>query len=250
MSQTTSAENDITFGYDDPRPARWQAATDAYAVGYWRHGWANRIERIARIDTASKKITLEKAPGYGIQPKKPYYVVNLLEEIDRPGEWYLDRQAGILYLWPPKDIAGADILISTLAEPLVTMKDVAHVRLDGFVIEMGTDNGIDVRDGRDVRITDCIVRNLRKNAINLNGQRNIVDRCQIYGIGQTGVAVSGGDRHQLTPGENAVRNCTIHDFGRWQRTYAPAVSLRDVGNITEHNRLLRRAAFGDPVQRQ
>ena len=28
-----------------------------------------------------------------------YYVFNLLEEIDQPGEWYLDRRAGVLYLY-------------------------------------------------------------------------------------------------------------------------------------------------------
>ena len=100
--RTTSAENNITFGYDDPRPERWLSAPDAYAMGYWYHGWANRIEKIASIDTANKKITLAKSPSYGIAAKKPYFVLNLLEEIDRPGEWYLDRQAGILYLWPPE----------------------------------------------------------------------------------------------------------------------------------------------------
>ena len=235
--QTTSAENDITFGYDDPRPARWLEAPDAYAVGYWRHGWANRIERIAQIDTDNKKITLANAPSYGIQPKKFYYVVNLLEEIDRPGEWYLDRQAGVLYLWPPEKLDGADILVSTLDEPLISLKNVSHVRLEGLIVETGADGGIVVSDGRDNRITSCIVRNVRKTAINISGSRNIVDRCTIYGIGQTGVSVSGGDRYQLTPGENVVRNCTIHDFGRWQRTYAPAIRLNGVGNVAIHNRL-------------
>ena len=235
--RTTSAENDITFGYDDPRPARWLAAPDAYAVGYWRHGWANRIERIAQIDTANKKITLENAPGYGIQANKPYYVVNLVEEIDRPGEWYLDREAGVLYLWPPEQINGADILISTLDTPLIALENTSYVRLDGLTIEMGTDHGVKVDGGSDNLIANCVIRNMRKNAVTVSGARNAVERCEIYGLGQMGVAVSGGDRHRLTPGENVVRNCTIHDFGRWQRTYAPAIRLSGVGHIAAHNKL-------------
>ncbi len=28
------------------------------------------------------------------------YVENLLEELDQPGEWFLDEHAGLLYMWP------------------------------------------------------------------------------------------------------------------------------------------------------
>ena len=235
--RTTSAENDITFGYDDPRPERWLRAPDAYAVGYWRHGWANRIERIAKIDTDSKKITLARAPGYGIQPKKAYYILNLLEEIDRPGEWYLDREEGIIYLWPPADIGQDRILISMVTDPVILLRNVSHIRVEGLTIEMGTDDGIEIAGGHDNLIANCVVRNVRKNGINLSGTRNGVVGCHIHGIGQTGVSVSAGDRQKLIAGENFVRDCSIHDFGRWQRTYAPAVRLSGVGNVATDNLL-------------
>lgn len=28
-------------------------------------------------------------------------LLNVLEEIDQPGEWFLDRKSGVLYFWPP-----------------------------------------------------------------------------------------------------------------------------------------------------
>ena len=235
--QTTSAENDITFGYDDPRPQRWLNAPEAYAAGYWRYGWANRIEQIANIDVQNRKITLAESPSYGIQANKPYYVLNLLEEIDRPGEWYLDRQAGVLYLWPPDDFEQGEILLSVLSEPILSLKDVSHVRLEGLTIETGAGDGIEISGGRDNLVTDCTVRNMREDGIALSGQSNGVVRCRIHGIGQTGVSVSGGDRSQLVAGENFVRDCRIHDFGRWQRTYAPAIRLNGVGNIVANNLL-------------
>jgi hypothetical protein len=102
---------------------------------------------------------------------------------------------------------------------------------------MGADDGIEIAGGHDNLVTHCIVRNLRKNAINLSGTRNGVTHCTISGIGQTGIAVSGGDRRQLVAAGNFVRHCTIHDFGRWQRTYAPAIRLSGVGNIAAHNLL-------------
>ena len=30
-----------------------------------------------------------------------YRALNLLEELDQPGEYYVDRAAGRLYFWPP-----------------------------------------------------------------------------------------------------------------------------------------------------
>lgn len=236
FARTTSAENNITFGYEDPRPERWLGAPDAYAAGYWYHGWANRMEKIARIDTANKKITLAKAPGYGIAAKKPYFVLNILEEIDRPGEWCLDRQAGILYLWPPDGFERSQILLSSLREPLVSLKGVSFLRIEGLILEMGAANGLEL-SGHDNLVTECAVRNVRKSGVTVSGQNNGVARCEIRGIGQTGVSLSGGDRARLTPGGNFVRNCRIHDFGRWERTYAPAVRIDGVGQSAANNLL-------------
>lgn len=233
---TTSAEENITFGYEDPRPRRWLAASEAHAVGYWRHGWANRIERIAAIDTQNKKITLARSPGYGIIPKKPYYVLNLLEEIDRPGEWYLDRETSILYLWPPEGFARGEILLSSLAQPVIALRGASHVRIEELTIEMGAGHGIEI-SGNDNLVANCTIRNLRGNGVAISGERNGVTGCTIHGIGQTGVSLSGGDRRRLIAGENFVRNCRIHDFGRWQRTYAPAVRLSGVGNVAANNLL-------------
>ncbi len=235
--RTTSAENDITFGYDDPRPERWLKAPDAYAMGYWCHGWSNQIVKIGRIDTENKKISVQETPPYGIRADKPYYVINLAEEIDAPGEWYLDHDKRILCLWPPSSIRDAEVLLSTLTEPIVSLKNAAYIRLEGLTVEMGAADGIEIVGGHDNEVSHCVVRNVRKNGIALSGTRNGVTHSTISGIGQTGVVVSGGDRRQLTAGENFVRHCTIHDFGRWQRTYAPAIRLDGVGHIAANNLL-------------
>ncbi|MBN1363020.1 MAG: right-handed parallel beta-helix repeat-containing protein [Sedimentisphaerales bacterium] len=235
--RTTSAENDITFGYDDPRPEQWLKAPDACALGYWCHGWSNQIVKIAKIDTQNKTITAEKTPPYGIRADKPYYVINLAEEIDQPGEWYVDREEYILCFWPPAEMDEAEILLSTLDAPIIRLDNAAHVRIENLTVEMGTDSGIEIDGGHDNLIADCLIRNIRGTGIEVSGMRNGVERCTISGIGQTGVSVSGGNRKQLTPGENFVRDCTIHDFGRWQRTYAPAIRLDGVGNVAAHNLL-------------
>ena len=39
-------------------------------------------------------------------------IINLLEEIDYPGEWFLDHETQILYYYPPEDFENADIRLA------------------------------------------------------------------------------------------------------------------------------------------
>ena len=65
-----------------------------------------------------------------------YYAFNLLEEIDMPGEWYLDRSTGILYLYPPSNLRQASVEIGMLAAPMITLDKVAYVRIEGLVLDL------------------------------------------------------------------------------------------------------------------
>ena len=97
-----------TFTYDYDRPARWTRAEDIWLSGYFATGYANDTIDVKSIDLAERTITLARAHRYGLEtigPTQAYYALNLLEEIDEPGEWYLDRRSGLLYLWPPSDLS-------------------------------------------------------------------------------------------------------------------------------------------------
>ena len=75
-------------------PPRWTEDPDIVLYGYWFYDWADSYERVEWIDLEKKEITL--APPfhtYGYRAGQPFYAVNLLSEIDQPGEWYLDRRS-------------------------------------------------------------------------------------------------------------------------------------------------------------
>ena len=74
---------------------------------------------VAAIDTETRQIACGDAGAYGVREGLPYYVFNLLEELDLPGEWYLDRSTGILYFYPPGGLKTGSVQLSRLATPLV-----------------------------------------------------------------------------------------------------------------------------------
>jgi hypothetical protein len=89
-----------------------------------------------------------------------YYAFNLLEEIDQPGEWYLNRDTGILYFYPPGDPSEALIEIGMLAGPMLALDGVSHVRLEGMVFDLGRHDGLHVTDSQDCLIAGCTVQRM------------------------------------------------------------------------------------------
>jgi hypothetical protein len=227
--------DDRSFTYDGDRPSRWGAAEDAWLHGYWYYLWADRHVRVDSIDTASQTVTLQTAPDYGIQAGQPYYALNLLEEITVPGEWYLDRASGVLYLWPPASLDGAEIYVSMLEAPIVQTLDAAYVRFEDLTLEMGRAELVRISGGHDVAIEGCTLRNAGLEAAIVSGTNNGLERCEIAATGNGGVRLEGGDRRMITRAYNYVRNCHIHDFSRWSWTYTPAVDVDGCGHLVSHN---------------
>jgi len=229
------------FEYIDDRSARWTNAQDAWLFGYFRYLWADATIKIAKVDPAARTITAADAynyspPGMDNGQGILYYAFNLLEEIDQPGEWYLDRATGVLYLYPPADFANATAEIGLLPTPMVTMDKVTDVRLEGLTFDLARFNGLVLTDCRRCVIAGCTVSRMAGNGITIQGgEADGLLGCDIHTIGRRATEVIGGDRATLKPGRHFVENCRIYNFGRIDRTYTPAIQLEGVGNRVAHN---------------
>ena len=234
--KTDSSGKPGQFEYADDRPKRWTKADDVWMFGYWVHLWAGRCVKIDRIDTRTRRISTVHPVSYGYREGHPYYCFNLLEELDQPGEWYLDRKTGKLYLYPPTDAQMAAVQFPVLSAPFVTMKDVSCVTVRGLIFELGRAEGAVITGGAENLLAGCTFRRLGANGvIILGGTRHGILGCDIHTLGAGGARVEGGDRKTLTPGNHFVENCHIHDFARVDRAYAPSVRLDGVGNRIAHN---------------
>ncbi|MEI8064593.1 MAG: LamG-like jellyroll fold domain-containing protein, partial [Verrucomicrobiota bacterium] len=130
------------FEYLDNRHARWITAEDAWLFGYWQKLWADSTLEIGKIDTAAKRIVTAKPYDLGKRGMDDeqgikYYAFNLLEELDRPGEWYLDRRTGKLYLWPTGDPQRQKIELGVLKVPFLATRETSNLRLEGLVFDLG-----------------------------------------------------------------------------------------------------------------
>lgn len=228
------------FGYEDDRHARWTRANDPWLFGYWHFLWADATIKIGKIDTKAKTITTAEPYHYGGRGMSNtqgiiYYTFNLLEEIDQPGEWYLDREAGILYLYPEGDPNQGTIEIGMHASPMASLKNVNHVRLEGLAFDLGRYSGIVAENCSDCLIAGCTLTRLADSGIIVTGGERVgIFGCDLSALGRLGVILRGGNRKTLSPAGHFLENCRIHFFGRVDRTYTQAVSLGGVGNRVSH----------------
>ncbi len=237
--ETTSVPagpNGGKFGYDGDRPSRWRKSDDIWVHGYWTWPWADSYEHVKSIDTQARVIETHPPHGvYGYQEHKRFRFLNVLEELDSPGEYYLDRDSGMLYFWPPDRKESGRAIVSLIREPMIELAGASYVTFRGFTIEACRGTAIEINGGTHNLIAGCTLRNIGNLAVSIGGgTANGVIGCDIYETGDGGVNLSGGDRATLTPAGNFVENCDIHDFSRWVRTYRPAVLISGVGNRVAH----------------
>ncbi len=225
------------FLYSGDRPRRWHDISDLWVHGYWSWDWANSYERVHNLDLEQQLIRTAPPYGqYGFRTGQRFYFFNVLEEIDQPGEWFLDRQSGTLYFWPPQEVEGAVALLSLLDQPIVKLTDVSHTTFQGLTLEATRSNAVEIRGGENNRLVDCQLRNIGNWGVRIEGGTGHgVVSCDIFDTGDGGVVLSGGDRQTLTPGGHFVENCHFVRQGRWSKCYVPAVLISGVGMRVSHN---------------
>jgi hypothetical protein len=224
------------FMYKGDRPKRWTEENDVWVHGYWFWDWSDERQKVESIDTEKRIISVVPPyHHYGYRIGQWFYAMNILAELDMPGEWYLDRQTGILYFWPPTPIENTHAVVSML-DTLVNLTNVSHVAIEGVIFEACRGTAVVMRDCTQAKIAGCVLRNVGGSAVRVDGgKKDAVASCDIYGTGSGGISLRGGDRASLTGAGHVAENNHIHDYGRWNRMYTPAISLNGVGNRAAHN---------------
>ena len=141
----------IVVGVDHPIQA-WKNIADVELV-YLNNNDGSR-KRVGAVDATAQTCTLppphqwppsvlpgeyqigHPVPGYAC------YLENALEMLDEAGEWYLDRQTGVLSYWPRsgEDLAKAEVIAPVVQNTLLSVagtaqKPVRNLHFKGIHVE-------------------------------------------------------------------------------------------------------------------
>jgi hypothetical protein len=143
--------------------SQWGTLEDAYVVGGLVRAYAHTSRRIGAVDAKQGTVTFTTPihvwPTYKDMAKW-FYFSNLPEELDVPGEYYLDRRTAVLTLYPPAGFNDkSEVVVSLLNDVLVAMEGCSHVRVRGLTLEATRTSGIYVERGEDNIVEHCVIRN-------------------------------------------------------------------------------------------
>lgn len=235
-----------SFKFPSDRPKHWDLTRDIYLHGFWCYEWCDEALKVASYNQESQELRFAVKHTYGIgnpghkdnQQNRQFFALNVFEELDMPGEYYLDRKTNKLYLWPPSDISKTPVYLSVCSSPLLKLSQISNVVLRDLVFENSVDSAINMGNCTNVRVENCLVRNMAMQGItSFGGSNNHILNCEVTRTGARAIYMSAGDRKTLTPGGCSVVGNHLHHLGRYDWGGGRGITLAGCGNRIAHNHI-------------
>lgn len=246
--------NDIVLAYDDANISRWGSADDVVIRSYFRQAFGGHSYDIKGIDTVNKQLTLDNVYKDGItlnntlNAERRWYAENLLEEIDLPGEYYIDEDAKKLYYYPQHELTSADELELVCGEDgfgvnMFSLLGVSYVSFEGLKLDGVSYKGFSITDSSNIEIDGCTIGNTQSNGVQINSGccEITVKSCTIYNTMASGIyaepSVSNEDIAALKNTGIVLENNHIYKSGENSTYPWPAIHSGGVGDLVINNTL-------------
>lgn len=227
------------FTIDYTRPTQWKTnINEIYTAGVLGPNYFYGYFPIESIEPG--QITLREGSVTDYYSKHFIRYENIFEEIDEPGEYYIDRNTGMLYLYPDSDFGeNSDIMLSMSKENIISGSGVKNVTFKNIKLGVNRAGGIRVTDTDNFNVVNCEIYGTGTNGVYINGTNSSVNGCIIHDIGSTGISMSGGDYSNRISSGNSITNNHIYKAAQIERSYQAGVLLgyQSVGIKVSHNEI-------------
>ena len=220
------------------RMLAWQAEVDAgmrpFMHGYWEWDWADEfveLTGVRKVNASTLDVTFYE-DGPACKPNARWMGVNLLAELDVPGEYYIDSAKKLLYFLPPDGEVRKPVILTYKPGAVVNVTSAAaNTTLSDLEICYGRHVGLDATGARGLVLERLNVHDHGTHGILLADARDsFVHDCDVIGVGCIGIRATGGDAATLTQGNVSVTNSRVTAPAQWKRSYQPGIFFGGVGN--------------------
>ena len=225
--------NPVTLGYDDStnRAKLWSedALKNLYIKGGLANGWHVSFARVASLDADNNKLTTKSGVKdyYPSAQNGKFFFMNILDEIDVPGEYFIDNANKMLYFYPiSDDLENSEMVVSQLEDRLVKITDASYITLKDIDFAYSKLTAMQI-SGSHITVDGCTVSNVGGEGINAVGTDLTVENSHIYGTATNGIRMASYDenREKLIPDGNKIINNRIHGTARVPQATAYAVMI-------------------------
>lgn len=259
-------ESSTRFRYREGQLQNWPSLKHATLVVF--HSWETSHLRLAELNETDRIVSFTGPtvwPFAQWQPDQRYFIENLREGLDVPGEWYFDIEASQVRYVPVEGetLESAEVYLPLLEKFLVLQGtgeehgSVEHIHFKNLRFAhshyqikpeghsdpqaaASTSAAIEATYARNCLWLDCTVQHTGAYAVWLKrgAQENRIERCELSDLGAGGVRI-GESASPATPADaadkNVVENCLIQDGGRIFRAAVGVWIGRASHNTITHN---------------
>lgn len=256
-----------TLSYTDDEPSSWTNAEDWWVGGYLSRDFDYTRTPAVSVDAQAKTVTvsiredagisIKENPSASIKKSWRWKAFNLLEELDMPTEWYIDKATMKLYYCMPDSLKNASFEISALKTAIISITDNENISFEGITFESTRGTAIEACGVKNVSVKNCGFNNIGTHAINIFGTKkaetdknywqrqniNAAYDCRIEdsrfdNIGGSAIILEGGNVDTLEKGNNIIENNLF--FKCSQKIKArEAILVKGCGNSVLHNNISR-----------
>ncbi len=162
------------------------------------------------------------------------YFYNMLEDLDSEGEYFIDCERMILYVYECAGITEKTLTVAADKNPVLSLDGASYVVINGLTVERTSGRGISLENCREVLVQNCRFDNLGANSIYMQECENCAvihcDFRRCYGI--TTVAAEHV-KHMKTTG-NLIQNNLFANAGV-NIARMKGVFFGGVGDVISHN---------------
>jgi|GEM_PF-1593672 len=234
---------------DAARVERWTTALTRGGVwlsGYWRVPWQVNGARVGLIDPVKKVIGFVPNPststtdlisnGIGnkyVRPvgsrSEPWWALNLLEELDQPGEWCVDFSRQRLYFLMDRAGSPADgeVELADVGTPFFQLTSVSDVRIQGLTFRRHLGVNVQILDGARDYVLGCVFSQAGNMAVDINGGTGHgVVSSNFEKLASGGLMLRGGATSpSLVSADHFAVNNRFRSFGEVVRVYQAAIDV-------------------------
>jgi hypothetical protein len=235
------SQGQTSFQFHDDDIKAWKSMEDAEVVAMCR--WVESHLPIKSVDEAQKVVYFPYKSVFQLATNDPYYVENIFELLDSPGEWYMSKKEGKIYYIPMQgeDMNKAEVIAPSLIQTVrlegkpesgqlvkdVKFKGLTFAHTEWWLPEgssgfgqaaVGVPGTVYAEGAVNCIWENCVVAHVGNYAIELGKgcKNNKIINCDLFDLAGGGVkigetAIRENDV-EIASG-NEVRDCHIHDGG-------------------------------------
>lgn len=252
----------LLYNPDRLDPSKWARPAEARIHVWPWLNWNRDILPVKAVDSRRKIITLGRRARYPLIEGNRFFVENVAEELDAPGEWHYDEASKQLTFWPPDGQHPAgEVSVPVLAALVrfqgdeATGEFVRYIRLRGFAVAESQDSLVILSTAAHCTVAACTLTGCRGTALTISrrSHHNQVVGCDIAHVGGSAIVLQGVRdwSHALENriSHNRIDNNHVHHVGEGGNAWgAIRIDPSCGGNCTHDNVISHNLVHDTPRQ--